>query len=116
MPEFSIIFCCAPLHTMFKYVVLRYAEEISLCLSLSLSLKGRFIKKMCFMCLFVNCSNKIAKKIFYIVLFLHQIIESSMDNCIDKYRISINKMKTIPIPTPESIAKSTEGGPSGNTC
>ncbi len=24
--------------------------------------------------------------------------------------------QTIPIPTPESIAKSTEGGPSGNTC
>ncbi len=34
MPEFSITFCCAHVHTMFKYVVLLYAEEISLSLSL----------------------------------------------------------------------------------
>ncbi len=32
MSEFSIVFCCAHVHTMCKYVVLWYAEEISLSL------------------------------------------------------------------------------------
>ncbi len=55
MPEFF----CAPVHTMFKYVVLLYAKEISLSLS-----EGPFYLKnvLCaFFCLevFVNCSNKI---------------------------------------------------------
>ncbi len=64
MPEFSITFCCAPIHMMFKYVVLWYAEEISLSLSL---FEGPFYFKNVLyvpfsVCLeaFVNCSNKIA--------------------------------------------------------
>ncbi len=67
MPEFSITFCCDHVHTMFRYVVLWYAEEISLSLSLSLSLfEGPFyLKNVLYVpfsvCLvaFVNCSNKI---------------------------------------------------------
>ncbi len=50
MSEFSITFCCAPMHMMLKYVVLWYAEEISLSLSL---FEGPFYLKMCFMCLFL---------------------------------------------------------------
>ncbi len=67
MAEFSITFCCAHVHMMFKYVVLWYAEEISLSLSLSLSLfEGSFYCKNVLyvpfsVCLeaFVNFSNKI---------------------------------------------------------
>ncbi len=47
-PEFSITFCCAPMHTMFKYVVLWYAEEISLSLC-----EGPFYLKKCALCLFL---------------------------------------------------------------
>ncbi len=57
MPEFSITFCCVPMHTMFKYVVLWYAEEISL----SLSLKGLFIKKKCALCAFFCLLGGICK-------------------------------------------------------
>ncbi len=35
MPKSSITFCCAHVHMMSKYVVLWYAEEIFLSLSLS---------------------------------------------------------------------------------
>ncbi len=50
MAKFSITFYCAHVHMMFKYVVLWYAEEISLSLSL---FDGSFIVKMCFLCLFL---------------------------------------------------------------
>ncbi len=80
MPEFSITFCRAHVHTMFKYVVLWYAKEITLSLSL---LEGPFyLKNVLYVpfsvCLeaFVNCSNKITWNFQHIFTFiLHQIIE-----------------------------------------
>jgi len=97
MPEFSITFCCAHVHTMVKYVVLWYAVEISL----SFFFLRAFLFKKYTLCLFLcawrHLWTAVIKKldifnIFLHHLFLHQIIESSMDNCIDKYRISIDKM------------------------
>ncbi len=60
------------MHTMFKYVVLLYAEEISL----SLFEEPFYLKNVLYVpfsvCLveFVNCSNKIT---FYIIYFCTKI-------------------------------------------
>ncbi len=55
MPEFSITFCCAHVQTMFKYVVLWYAEEISLSLSLFFF---DFVSFLCFFSPYVICLKK----------------------------------------------------------
>ncbi len=75
MAKFSITFYCAHVHMMFKYVVLWYAEEISLSLSF---FEGSFYcKNVLFVpfsvCLeaFVNCSNKIT--LHFLILFLHHL-------------------------------------------